>query len=123
MHPTLKPVALVADAIQDCSNRGGIVLDAFLGSGTTLLAAEQTGRRGYGIELDPRYVDLALQRFAMATGLEPIHSKTGMSFAALQEARREESGGARPPIARRSLNRCAPPARGRSEHRAEVSDD
>jgi len=92
LHPTVKPVAMVADAIQDCSNRGGIVLDAFLGSGTTLLAAEQTGRRGYGIELDPRYVDLALQRLTTATGLEPIHSATGMSFAALQAARRDESG-------------------------------
>ena len=53
---------------------------AFLGSGTTLLAAEQTGRRGYGIELDPRYVDLALQRLATATGLEPIHSADGHEF-------------------------------------------
>ena len=63
MHPTVKPVALVADAIQDCSKRRGIVLDGFLGSGTTLFAAEQTGRRGYGIELDPRYVDVAIRRW------------------------------------------------------------
>jgi len=52
MHPTVKPVAMVADAILDCSKRGSIVLDAFAGSGTTLIAAEKTGRRGYGIELD-----------------------------------------------------------------------
>src|SRR5687767_6175106 len=57
LHPTVKPVALVADGIEHCSKGQGIVLDAFLGSGTTLLAAERTGRRGYGIELDPRYVD------------------------------------------------------------------
>jgi DNA modification methylase len=55
MHPTVKPLSLVADAILDCSKRGGIVLDAFAGSGTTLIAAEKTGRRGYGIELDPHY--------------------------------------------------------------------
>src|SRR5207249_9563127 len=61
MHPTVKPVALVADAIQDCSRRRGIVLDCFLGSDTTLIAAEKTGLRGYGIELDARYVDVALQ--------------------------------------------------------------
>jgi len=53
LHPTVKPVAMVADAIRDCSHRKGIVLDAFVGSGTTLIAAEKTGRRGYGIEIDP----------------------------------------------------------------------
>src|SRR5246127_4884217 len=55
LHPTVKPVAMVADAILDCSARGDIVLDAFLGSGTTLIAAERTGRRGYGLGLDPLY--------------------------------------------------------------------
>ena len=63
MHPTVKPVALVADAIKDCSRRGDIVLDAFGGSGTTLIAAERSGRRGYVIEMDPRYVDVAIERF------------------------------------------------------------
>jgi DNA modification methylase len=53
LHPTVKPVAMVADAIRDCSHRKGIVLDAFVRSGTTLIAAEKTGRRGYGIEIDP----------------------------------------------------------------------
>jgi len=57
LHPTVKPVAMVADAILDCSARGDIVLDAFLGSGTTLIAAERTGRRCQGMELDPAYVD------------------------------------------------------------------
>src|SRR5205823_3167295 len=57
LHPTVKPVAMVADAILDCSARGEIVLDAFLGSGTTVIAAERTGRRCYGRELDPAYVD------------------------------------------------------------------
>jgi DNA methylase len=59
LHPTVKPVAMVADAILDCTKRGDIVLDAFLGSGTTLMAAERVGRVCYGIELEPRYVDVA----------------------------------------------------------------
>ena len=67
VHPTPKPVALVADAILDCSNRGDIVLDNFLGSGTTLIAAERTGRRGFGVELDPLYVDAAIRRFQAFT--------------------------------------------------------
>jgi hypothetical protein len=57
LHPTVKPVTLVADAIMDCSARGDIILDAFLGSGTTIMAAQRTGRRCYGLELDPRYAD------------------------------------------------------------------
>ena len=68
MHPTVKPVAMVADAIRDCSRRGGIVLDAFSGSGTTIIAAEQTGRRARAIELDPRYVDVAIRRWQQMTG-------------------------------------------------------
>lgn len=87
MHPTVKPVSLVADAIFDCSNRHGIILDAFTGSGTTLLAAEQTGRRGYGIELDPRYVDVSLERLHTQNGLDAIHADTGMTFADLKKQR------------------------------------
>src|SRR5690606_29320314 len=62
-HPTVKPIALVADAMRDCSRRGDIVLDPFMGSGTTILAAERVGRRGYGVELDPLYVDAAIRRW------------------------------------------------------------
>ena len=62
LHPTVKPVALVADTILDCSRRGDLVLDAFLGSGTTLIAAERTGRTCYGLELDPLYVDTIIRR-------------------------------------------------------------
>jgi hypothetical protein len=62
LHPTVKPVAMVADAILDCSARGDIVLDAFRGSGTTVIAAERTGRRCYGLELDPAYVDTIVRR-------------------------------------------------------------
>ena len=70
-HPTVKPRKLVADAILDCSHRGGIVLDPFLGSGTTLAAAEVTGRRGFGLELDPRYCDVILRRLHKLTGAMP----------------------------------------------------
>jgi DNA modification methylase len=62
-HPTVKPVKLVADAILDCSNTFGIILDTFLGSGTTILAAEQTNRLCYGVELDPKYCDLTVRRY------------------------------------------------------------
>ena len=61
-HPTVKPVALVADAMRDCSRRGDIVLDPFMGSGTTIVAAERVGRRGFGVEIDPHFVDAAIRR-------------------------------------------------------------
>ena len=61
MHPTVKPVALVADAIKDCSRRGGLVLDPFCGSGTILIAAERTGRKARALEVDPTYVDVAVR--------------------------------------------------------------
>lgn len=86
-HPTVKPLNMVADAILDCSNRGGIILDVFAGSGTTLLASEQTGRRGYGIELDPQYVDLTLRRFEQRLGLFATHTPTGLSFEQLKSKR------------------------------------
>lgn len=80
MHPTVKPTALVADAILDCSERGGIVLDAFLGSGTTLLAAERTGRVCRGLELDPLYVDVAVRRWQALTGDAAVHAVAGQTF-------------------------------------------
>ncbi len=67
VHPTVKPIRMVADAILDVTSRGDIVLDPFCGSGTTILAAERTGRRGYGIELDPIYVDLTIRRWQAMT--------------------------------------------------------
>jgi len=80
MHPTVKPVAMVADAIRDCSRRGGIVLDAFSGSGTTIMAADQTGRRARAIELDPRYVDVAIRRWQKATGGKAILTGSEAAF-------------------------------------------
>ena len=68
LHPTVKPLALVIDAIKDCSRRNEIVLDPFAGSGTTIIAAEKSGRRARGIEIDPLYVDLAIRRWQLLTG-------------------------------------------------------
>jgi DNA modification methylase len=86
-HPTIKPVQLVEDAILDCSRRGGLVLDAFVGSGTTLIAAERAGRRAFGLEIEPRYVDLALQRFRSFTGIEPSYAKIGLTLGELEKMR------------------------------------
>jgi len=80
LHPTVKPVAMVADAILDCSARGEIVLDAFLGSGTTVIAAERTGRRCYGLELDPAYVDTIIRRWQELTGGRARHAASGRDF-------------------------------------------
>lgn len=87
LHPTVKPTALVADALLDASDRGEAVLDPFLGSGTTLLAAERTGRVGYGMELDPAYVDTAIRRWEGLTGLRAIHAATGLTLAELATTR------------------------------------
>ena len=86
LHPTVKPAALVADAIKDVSSRGEIVLDPFLGSGTTLIAAERTGRRGYGLELDLAYADVILRRYLAETGRMPILADTSVRFDAREEA-------------------------------------
>jgi DNA modification methylase len=96
MHPTVKPVRLVADAILDCSRRGDLVLDGFAGSGTTLLAAERTGRIGYAIEIDPLYVDIALQRMAEHAGLEAVHIATGKPFDEIAAQRASASEPAAP---------------------------
>lgn len=91
MHPTVKPLALVSDAILDCSKRGGIVLDAFAGSGTTLIAAEKTGRRGYGIEIDPHYADVIIRRFENLYGLSAQHVGRELDFDTLKAAREQEN--------------------------------
>ena len=79
-HPTPKPVALVADALLDCSARGDTVLDPFLGSGSTLIAAERTGRVCRGIELDPAFIDLAIRRWQRFTGEHAVNTATGEAF-------------------------------------------
>ena len=80
LHPTVKPVRLVADAILDCSTRGDVILDSFLGSGTTLIAAERVGRICHGIEIDPLYVDTAIRRWQSYTGDGAVHAVTGKRF-------------------------------------------
>jgi len=84
MHPTVKPVGLVADAILDCSKRHGIILDPFAGSGTTLIAAQRTGRRCFAMELDPSFVDVALRRFRHVTGIEPVCAATDKPLSAYE---------------------------------------
>jgi len=86
-HPTPKPVRLVADAILDVTKRGDIVIDAFLGSGTTLIAAEKVGRVCHGIELDPLYVDLAIRRWQAWSGEQAVHEATGKTFAEIEAER------------------------------------
>ena len=81
MHPTVKPIAMMVDAILDCSKRKDIVLDSFAGSGSTLLAAQRTGRRGYGIEIDPQYCDLIIRRLEEAAKCKAVLVADGRSFA------------------------------------------
>lgn len=86
-HPTVKPVAMVADAIRDVTLPNEIVLDAFMGSGTTILAAERAKRRAFGIEIDPSYVDVAVRRWETLTGQKAIFACTGQSYAEIAEER------------------------------------
>ena len=92
LHPTVKPVAMVADALLDCSARGDIVLDAFLGSGSTLIAAERKGRICHGIELDPIYVDTAVRRWQRYTGDQAIHASSGKRFDEIGEELEAQHG-------------------------------
>jgi DNA modification methylase len=87
VHPTVKPAALVADAILDCTRRGEIVLDPFLGSGTTVIAAQRTGRLCFGLELHPPYVDAIVRRWQKFTGNNAVHSQSGRAFDELEQER------------------------------------
>ncbi|MET3760055.1 DNA modification methylase [Sphingomonas sp. UYEF23] len=101
-HPTVKPVALVADAIRDVSHRGEIVLDSFGGSGTTMIAAERTGRIGYLIELDPIYVDTTVRRWEAFTGRQAVLEASGQIFADTADAR---AAGTKPAVFARARTR------------------
>lgn len=90
LHPTVKPVGMIADAIMDVTAPGEIVLDGFLGSGTTLLAAERAGRRAFGLEIDPAYVDIAITRWMDLTGQEPVLEAGGEGFAEVKARRAAE---------------------------------
>ncbi len=87
-HPTVKPVALVADYIRDVTHHGDLVLDAFMGSGTTILAAQRAGRRAAGIEIDPGYVDISIRRWQEMTGLQAILAESGDTFETVAVARK-----------------------------------
>jgi DNA modification methylase len=87
MHPTVKPIAMMIDAILDCSRRKDIVLDAFAGSGSTLLAAQRTGRRGYGIEIDPHYCDLIIRRLEAALKRDAVLVGNGRTFGEIAAER------------------------------------
>ncbi len=92
MHPTAKPTVLVGDALMDFTARGDIVLDPFLGSGTTLMAAERAARVCYGIEIDPLYVDTIIHRWQAFTGLPATHFASGHSFNNLEQEAHDEHG-------------------------------
>jgi DNA modification methylase len=87
MHPTVKPIAMIADAIKDCSRRGEIILDCFGGSGSTLIAAEKTGRRGRLIEYDPLYCDTIIRRWEKHSGKRAVLLETDMGFEQVAEMR------------------------------------
>jgi DNA modification methylase len=97
MHPTVKPVALVADAIMDCTSRHDLVLDGFLGSGTTVIAAARTGRRCYGLEVDPLYVDVIVRRWQGFTRDTARNAMTGRSFREVEAEAQEQGWGANEP--------------------------
>ena len=91
-HPTVKPLPMIVDAILDVTHQGEIVLDPFGGSGTTLIAAERTGRIARLIEIDPKYVDVTLRRFIAETGEEPTLAETGEAFSEVRSRRQSETG-------------------------------
>jgi DNA modification methylase len=85
LHPTVKPVQMIADAILDCTARGEIILDPFLGSGSTLIAAERTGRRCFAMDIDPLYVDVAIRRWQRHTGDDAVQAVSGRRFRDMDE--------------------------------------
>src|SRR4051794_40843393 len=100
LHPTVKPVSLVADALRDCSLKGDTVVDPFMGSGTTIMAAEKVGRRAYGMELDPLYVDVAVRRWKAATKADVVLAGDGRTFEEVAAARLDTraTAGANAPV-------------------------
>jgi DNA modification methylase len=94
-HPTVKPTAMLEDALLDLTNRGDIVLDPFLGSGSTLIAAEASRRICRGVEIDPLYVDVIIRRFEAATRHAATTVETGETFGELAERRRPTAASSR----------------------------
>jgi DNA modification methylase len=117
MHPTVKPVALIADAMRDCTAKGAIVLDTFAGSGSTLMAAEKVGRSGYCIEFEPRYVDVAIRRWEAQTKADAVLLGDGRTFTEIKAERVASSGRTN------STALCNTPDRLDSSHAAADDDD
>lgn len=107
-HPTVKPVALVADAIMDCTARGDIVLDQFVGSGTTVLAADKVGRQGFALEYEPAYVDVAIERWQKLTRRDAVLSDDGRTFAEIRRARLSEQPAQQPEESKRPGGKLRP---------------
>ena len=109
-HPTVKPVAMIADAMKDCTRRNDNVLDTFCGSGTTLLAAERVGRRGHGLEIDAKYVDVAVRRWQEFSGRDALHLGTTLTFEeiGLRRCDKKKGAGRLPPTSAAGGNRHAP---------------
>jgi hypothetical protein len=119
LHPTVKPRLLLEDALIDVTNRGDVVIDCFAGSGSTVLAAEATGRRCRAIEFDGPYCDVIIRRWCEMTGREAVLEATGETFAEV-EARRQEEGGGPGATVRARRGRCGA---GRGERAAEHQSD
>ena len=105
MHPTVKPVALVADAMRDCTSKGDLVLDPFLGSGTTVMAAEKIGRRCFGLEYEPAYVDVAIRRWQAYAKADAILEGDGRTFDEIAAERLATREGPSAPLARAATTR------------------
>jgi DNA modification methylase len=86
-HPTVKPIAMIADALRDSTSRNEAVLDIFSGSGTIFLAAEKVGRRGFGLEIEPRYVDVAIKRWEAMTRRDAVLEGDRRTFAEIAASR------------------------------------
>lgn len=91
-HPTVKPMALLADVLLDCTRRGDLVADPFADSGSILLAAERTGRCARAIEIDPGYVDVAIWRWQRLTGQEAVEEGSGLTFTEIADPRQGDAG-------------------------------
>ncbi len=87
MHPTTKPVAMIADAMRDCTSKGDAVLDSFVGSGSTIMAAEKIGRRAYALDCEPRYIDCTIRRWEKFTRAEAILDSDSRTFAEISAER------------------------------------
>jgi len=109
VHPTVKPTGMVMDALKDCTRRGDIVLDTFAGAGTTILAAERVGRRAYSLELEPKYVDVAIRRWQAFTRRDAVHAATGQTFEDVAGGREDAQPAPSAPKCARARRRAAAP--------------